>query len=101
MQVRVGVQQPQAAQPGRGSAHLPGQHPDHRFGHRQVEQRGRPQQRDVRRPGLLQQGIECQVLQERPHLGIGGQAALLEVGFHAGHRRLGPLQAHLFPVHQL
>ena len=100
LQVRVGVQQPQAAQPVRRPPHLTGEHSDHRFGHRQVEQRGRPQQGDVRGPGLLQQGIEGQVFQERPHLGIGGQVALRQVGFHARDRRLGPVQADLLPVDQ-
>ena len=44
------------------------------------------------RPGLVQQGVQGQVLQELPHLGIGGQVALRQVGFHAGHRGLGPVQ---------
>ena len=100
VQVRVGVQQPQAPQPGRRPAHLAGEHLDHRFRHRQVEQRDRPQQGDVRRPGLVQQGVEGQVFQERPHLGIGGQVTLAQVGFHAGHRRLGPLQPDLLAVDQ-
>ena len=93
VQVRVGVQQPQAPQPGRRPAHLAGEHVDHRFGHRQVEQRDRPQQRAVGRPGLVQQGVEGQVFQELPHLGVGGQVALAQVGFHAGDRGLGPVQA--------
>ena len=100
VQVGVGVGQAQAAQPARRPAHLGGQRLDHRFGHRQVEQRDRPQQRAVRRPGLLQQGVQGQVLQERPHLGIGGQVALAQVGFHAGDRGLGPVRAHLLAVDQ-
>jgi hypothetical protein len=98
--VGVGVEQAQAPQTWLRPADLIGQGIDDGPGDRQVEQGHGPQEGEVGRPGLGQQGVQGEVLQEAPNLDVGGQVTLSKVGLHPRDGGLGACQRHLLPVHQ-
>ena len=78
IQVRVGIQQPQAPQPGRSDPPTcPASTPITGSGTGTSNSVTARSSAAVRPARLVQQGVQGQVLQERPHHRIGGQVTLL------------------------